>query len=156
MVPPAPKNINEICSFNSIRFASGYIECRAACQAGGCCSSDPSSSDSSNTSKDSSGISHLAETPKSCLSTHIDVCAEYEPCDALERLQDIHGTPIDLVNSKCTKALMMTSLGIDDCENACQSRSCCFADSKKRNCYDDNKVCTIHMIEECFCHIMTH
>ena len=126
MVPPAPININEICSLDSIKFASGYIECRAACQAGGCCSSIYSS-----------------ERQKSCSSTHIDVCAKYEPCNILEKHKDNHGTPADLANLKCTPTLMMTKAGVVDCENACQPRSCCFTDSKKKNCYDDNEVCRL-------------
>lgn len=137
MVPPAPENLPQLCSNDSIMFVSGYIECNAACQAGQCCTLADIDDYASLAAP---GLVDLSNLPKSCVQSHPDLCAGYKPCDALKGLMDAHGTPSDLVNSKCTAAKMQTELGIDECESACQPRACCFAHSKKRNCYDDNKV----------------
>lgn len=136
MVPPAPVNLPQLCSHDSVMYVSGYIECNAACQAGLCCTV----SSIEDSSLASAGLMHLTETPKSCLKTHPDLCSGYSSCENLKDINDAHGTPTDLVNSKCTANKMKTESGIDDCENACQPRACCFASSKKKNCYDDNKV----------------
>ncbi len=156
MVPPPPINLNTICTFESIRYASGFIECSAACQAGSCCLvSDDGLPESSILTRESYSnskfngvdnnnamVDNISEKnkPESCTATHSDVCKSYGACSALKGLEDIHGTPTDLVNSKCTPNHMKTEVGIDDCENACQPRSCCFTESEKRNCYEDNKV----------------
>ena len=140
MVPPAPSNLDSLCSFELVRSTSGYIECNSSCEAGSCCS--PSSTEKFlDFGLASSSTGNFPKQPKSCASTHPDVCAGYEPCDNLKSLKDVHGTPVDLVNSKCTGNQMKKDQDMIDCENACQPRSCCFTDSKKRNCYDDNKVC---------------
>ncbi len=107
-----------------IRYASGFLQCSAACDAGSCC--------------------YSSHEKKSCSSTHEDVCALYQPCTDLSAFKKVHGSPVDLVKQKCSPLLMTTEIGIDDCENACQSRSCCFAKSKKNSCYEDNKVCMTH------------
>jgi hypothetical protein len=140
MVPPAPADLDLMCSFDSIKFASGYSECTSSCQAGLCCFKSPTI-DFSDSGLASSGFIDLPAQKKSCSTTHIALCNEYHACDNLKGLDDVHGSPIDLVNSKCALSKMNTEQGIDECETACQPRSCCFAESKKRNCYDDNKVC---------------
>mmetsp|Transcript_4785 Transcript_4785/g.7058 ORF Transcript_4785/g.7058 Transcript_4785/m.7058 type:complete len:870 (-) Transcript_4785:187-2796(-) len=141
MVPPPPSDLNIICTFESIRYASGFIECSSACYAGSCCSIPPVGLPESILSSSSNKLDTTTQRkPESCADTHSEVCAAYTACSALEGLEDIHGTPTDLVNSKCTPNHMKTEIGIDDCENACQPRSCCFAESEKRNCYDDNRL----------------
>ena len=149
MVPPPPQDLNIICTFDSIRYASGFIKCSAACQAGACCSVPTDLPPSILTRGGGSSLDIMDnvvserkadKSTESCASSHKDVCASYGACAALKGLEDIHGSPTDLVNAKCTPYHMRTEVEIDDCENACHPRSCCFTESEKRNCYDDNQV----------------
>ncbi len=137
MVPPAPANLPQLCSHESIMYVSGYIQCNAACQAGRCCNVP----DKGRSSIATGGLIGWSVTPISCVLSHPELCAEYGPCDALSgALMDVHGKPHELVQAKCTPNKIKTEVGVDECESACQTRACCFANSSKKNCYDDNQV----------------
>ena len=141
LVPPAPSNIEEICSDANIATQSGFLECQASCNPGSCCLlTDP---------KD-----FLPLQKKPCWSTHEDICAYYSSCQSLVGLDNKHGSPVDLVNLKCTTHNLKYAEGKEDCEQICQTRSCCFAESKNKNCREDNEVSTFPLIHLSF--LTTH
>ena len=81
------------------------------CTAGLCCL--PSTIDAS--------LELEAPGIKPCWSTHGDVCKNYTPCLSLEGLDDKHGSPVELVQLKCTPHNLKFAEGHDDCANICQT-----------------------------------
>jgi len=128
MVPPPPSNLDKLCSSTSISVQSTHAECIAVCEGGSCCFASGSLNSLDNTFL------------PSCSNTHPDVCAAYSGCGPIKDPTAQHTNPIDIVKSKCTTENIKLDKGRDACETACQPRSCCFTDSTKRNCYEDNKV----------------
>ena len=112
---------------------TGFYECQATCNPGLCCL--PSAVN------EVSGLDGTPPEVKECRSTHEDICQYYTPCESLAGLNHNHGSPVDLVNLKCSPHNLMFAEGKEDCENVCETRVCCFAGSKYNNCRDDNEVC---------------
>lgn len=129
LVAPAPKNIGALCSDANIATQDGFLDCQAACNPGLCCLPTTVSKDDSS-----------APERKLCSLSHADVCEHYSPCKALDGVSKNYGSPLELVNIKCTPHNLKFSEGIEDCGNICKTRSCCFTDSKKANCREDNEV----------------
>ena len=105
VVPPAPTKIEEICSDANIATQSGFLECQATCNPGLCCLPLVTPA----------GVESPERKP--CWSTHEDVCKYYSPCQSLAGLDEgHHGSPVDLVNLKCTSHNLKFLEGKEDCE----------------------------------------
>lgn len=131
VVPPPPSDLKGICSATSVATTSGYIECQSACHPGQCCLiQTPVNSDLL--------LSPFALQP--CSYSHEDICHHYEPCNILDDYASQHGSAVDIVNAKCTNTNMHYESGREDCENACEVRSCCFSDARNHNCRESNEV----------------
>jgi len=129
VVPPAPLDLEKICADSNVAIQTGFLDCQAACNPGLCCLPTTVSDPTDN-----------VPDIKACWATHEDVCQHYTPCKALEGVAENHGSPVDLANLKCSVHNLKFAEGVEDCGNICQTRSCCFADSKKMNCREDNEV----------------
>ena len=132
-----PSNIDKVCSTESLKTVPGYIACENACEKGKCCFVED------DVSKDSSKPFII----KSCKKKNPVLCEKYSSCDALaannpSSSQKPNTSTNKEVDEKCSQASIDTGLkGIHQCQNICQSRSCCFAKSQTRNCRERKKVC---------------
>ena len=143
-VAPAPDDLPQLCSKDSIYTASGYLKCHGACHPGQCCL----------THNTPEMIAHNQYAIRPCMNTHPHICEGYDPCHALYD-EDYHeGTSSEVIPIKprqedlmqvvfkvCNQnALRTEDNAKTECEHACKSRTCCFTGNTAKNCYADNEV----------------
>ena len=73
-----------------------------------------------------------------CGYSHQAVCATYTPCKSLFVNSVEMTSPVTIVNSVCEASNLKYCEGWDDCQNACEERSCCIAG--ENNCRKGNEV----------------
>lgn len=106
-LPPAPKNLFEICSVNSLATGRGLRRCRTVCSAATCCFSND-----------------LSDGELSC--RDVEQCRGYASCLNLEAGKAINQKIQDEVAAKCTTDQVETVGGAAICRSVCQQHTCCW------------------------------
>ena len=91
---------------------------------------------------------------QSCRNSHQEVCNSYAPCLPMQGTENGYRPLNDLVNTVCTADNISNLERRDECERACQSKSCCYTTMLKSNCFEGNAVlcdafiaCTILVVQ---------
>lgn len=124
-----PISLETICSLEHISTNSGHKECSDACSTQKCCFGSESD-DCHKESEDECNLNKYA------FCANLQIKKDDEDGD----IADITVVERDQVNSACTVNNIQKIQGREECEDACQPRSCCFTSIQQDNCMSDNFV----------------
>ena len=102
-IPPAPSNLETICSATSVTTANGLSACSKYCMQAYCCWQ--------------TGVVPC---------TNNTVCAAYSPCLHLRAIEALSSNVTNHVSQVCSNASLATLSGRTSCVSACQTGQCCF------------------------------
>lgn len=119
-VPPAPSNLQELCTSSSLKTVDGFTGCHEACKHAECC---------------------YEEGVGTC--TH-DECTGYAPCLTLAATDHVHEDIPALVDQVCASDRLVSMEGRAECRQACSHALCCFApDDQETSClHHDTSFCS--------------
>ena len=176
-VPPAPSNIDSICSEDSLETAAGLMVCEEACHHSRCCKYQPTDGHRTNNIQ-----------LRNCKEDNLETCAMYDrPCHALpgfdvsiEYDQAMENVKNALINSDesspavketsaaaggsngvipglerrgeiiadlCSSTSLQEHIGRESCKEVCNSHLCCFAGAGYG--MENSNVCPSSQAEEC-------
>jgi len=110
VVPPAPTNIEEICS-TAIPVGDEFSKCEDVCSSAECCTSP--------------------DVSNNCFRENSKNCLQYSVC--FERNFNAAELKATLANKACSNEPLTKQLDIDSCHAACSEALCCYPEKYSKN-----------------------
>jgi len=126
-IPPAPANLDAVCSASTVVAANGIRQCSTYCQPAECCWEQ--------------GV-----TP--CTSN--EVCAAYSPCLHLGAVDTLSPNISALLHSVCSNQSLSSVGGYESCKVACQPAQCCFNSNVTNSM--SGIGCPLQTMNQTWCH----